>query len=73
MENNQVAEPFRDTLNAMGGNLFEMQSKTERLLIDVARKQMGNDILRAMLAAKPNGAQAMVDAVIAFCDAEAKK
>ncbi len=72
--NDHVAEPFRSTLAAMGGgNLFELQARSDRLTIDVARKQMANDVLRAMLAARPNGAQAQVDAVIALCDAEAKK
>ena len=73
MDNAQVAEPFHATLDAMGGDLNAMRDVSERLTIDVARKQMGNDVLRAMLAAKPMGAQAMVDAVIALCDAEARK
>ena len=54
-------------------NLFDLHAHSERLSIDIARKQMGNDVLRAMLAAKPNGAQAQVDAAIAFCFAESKK
>ena len=60
-------------MSAQPDNIFDLHARSERLTMDVARKQMGNDILRAMLAAKPNGAQAQVDAVIALCDAEAKK
>lgn len=74
MDNDHVAEQFRSTLDAMGGgNLFELQARSERLTINVARKQMGNDVLRVMLGAKPNGPQAMVDAVIDYCGAEAGK
>ena len=75
--NNHVAEPFRSIVDSMidpiGVNLFELQVRSERLTIDIARKQMGTDVLRAMLAAKPNGAQAMVDAAIELVGAEAKK
>ena len=56
-----------------GINLFELQARSERLTIDVARKQMGLDVLRVMLAAKDKGSWAQVDAVIEFCDMEAKK
>jgi len=74
MDNAHVAEPFRSTLDAMGsGNLSDLAARSERLSIDIARKQMGNDVLRVMLAAKPHGAQAQVDAVIDFCFAESKK
>ena len=74
MSNDHVAEPFRSTLDSMsGGNLFELHARSERLSIDVARKQMGNDVLRCLLAARPNGAAAQVEAVIALCDAESKK
>lgn len=59
--------------NAQPDNLFALHVRSERLSMDIARKQMGNDVLRAMLAAKPNGAQAQVDAVISFCFAESKK
>lgn len=64
---------MEQSLVADGVNLFDLHARSERLTIDVARKQMGNDVLRAMLAAKDKGAQAQVNAVIALCDAEARK
>lgn len=74
MDNAHVAEPFRSALKAMGGgSIAELQSRSERMTIDLARKMMANDVLRAMVAAMPNGARAQVDAVIAICDAEARK
>lgn len=75
MDNQHVAEPFRAALSAVAPsvNLTSLAAASERLTVDLARKQMGNDVLRAMLDAKPKGAQAMVDAVIALCDAEARK
>ena len=87
--NSHVAEPLRSIVNSLidplqvgwseaqktpyGGNLSELQARSDRMTMDLARKQMAVDVLRAMLAAKPNGVQAQVDAVIALVNAEAAK
>ncbi|MBC7939731.1 MAG: hypothetical protein H7Z19_08205 [Chitinophagaceae bacterium] len=78
MGNDHVAEPFRSLIDgivtqAPVGNLFELQARSESLTIDVARKQMGNDVLRCLLATKALGSAAQVAAVIELCNAEARK
>ena len=74
MDNSHVAEPFRSALDAInGGNLFDLHARSERLTIDIARKQMCNDVLRCLLDARPLGAAAQVEAVSALCDAESRK
>ena len=72
--NSHVAEPFRSLLASVGGdNMPNLQAEVERMAVNIARKKMGNDVLRVMLSAKPLGAQAQVDAVIEFCGAERLK
>ena len=73
MNNAHVAEPFRATLDAMSGDLSAMQAESERLTIDVARKQMCNDVLRVLVESKHLSCAQSIERVIALCDAEARK
>ena len=55
------------------GNIFAAALEVERLAIDIARKQMANDILRNLLAHSALPPLDRIAMVIALCDAEARK
>ena len=72
--NEHVAEPFRSTLDALcGGNMFELAARSERLAIDLARKQMCNDVLRVLVESKHLSCAQSIERVVALCEAEARK
>ena len=72
--NAHVAEPFRSALAAMGGgNMFELAARSERLAIDLARKQMCNDVLRVLVESKHLSCAQSIQRVVALCAAEARK
>ena len=72
--NEHVAEPFRSTLAAMGGvSMADLQARSERLTIDLARKQMCNDVLRVLVESKHLSCAQSIERVVALCEAEARK
>lgn len=76
MDNSHVAEPFRDTLNAMGGsggNIMELHIRSERLSMDLGRKKFAVDVLQVLLDAKNVDSGQRVERVKALCDREARK
>ena len=58
---------------AEGVNLFELQARSDRLTMDLARKHMATDVLRTLLETKNLSCAQSIEAVIALCDLEAKK
>lgn len=73
--NSHVAEPFRAALSAVAPsvNLTSLAAASERMTVDVARKQMCNDVLRVLVESKHLSCAQSIERVIALCDAEARK